>query len=493
MEQDVGVTRDEAISAARQDMNFFGALCVPEVFKYAFPPIFLAIWQLLTTAGTEAEGQKKLAIGIPRGFAKTLVLKLFVVWLILFTNRRFILIVCNTATLAENFIADVADILSSPNIVRVFGDWRFSLEKDTQELKKFSFKGRNITLAGLGSGSSLRGLNIKYVRPDVIIMDDMQSREEAESPVESKKSLAWMMGTLLKANDKKRCLFTFLGNMYPFEGTILKKLKTNPSWISFICGAILEDGESLWPELRSVEDILAELEDDEAMGHPEIFFSEVMNDDVAGSRAGIDFSKINIWHKDPQRPVYPQGGFVLVDPSSGKKKGDNVAIGAFDVFDGEPVLDELAVGKFNPGDQVANAIKLCVKHNYRAIVVESVAYQGTLGFWINRSLNQLGIKGIQILEINPRGQSKNARIVTMLKQLTADKNRIWVTVPTRSQVIHEITYFDPMKEKNVDDILDLLAYAPQVILQHRPQLSLIHDIDADEVQASFSDDLVLEF
>ena len=36
---------------------------------------------------------------------------------------------------------------------------------------------------------------------------------------------------------------------------------------------------------------------------------------------------------------------MLVDPSSGKEKGDNVAIGAFDVFDGEPVLDELAVGK----------------------------------------------------------------------------------------------------------------------------------------------------
>ena len=32
---------------------------------------------------------------------------------------------------------------------------------------------------------------------------------------------------------------------------------------------------NLWPELRSVEDIL-ELEDDEAMGHPEIFFSEAM-------------------------------------------------------------------------------------------------------------------------------------------------------------------------------------------------------------------------
>jgi hypothetical protein len=160
-------------------------------------------WQMLTEAASRKAGQDRLAIGLPRGFGKTLVLKLFVLWCILFTDRKFILVVCNTASLAENFIADVVDTLNSSNIVRVFGNWQLAVEKDTQPLKKFSFRGRPITLAALGSQSSVRGLNLKYERPDVIIMDDMQSKEEAASPTEAQKTLGWKTGTLLKANNKE--------------------------------------------------------------------------------------------------------------------------------------------------------------------------------------------------------------------------------------------------------------------------------------------------
>ena len=494
MEQDVGVTRDEAIYAAKEDLNFFGALSIPEVFRFLFPPVFLAIWQLLTSHATEDRGQKKLAIGLPRGFGKTILLKLFVVWVILFTNRRFILIVCNTAALAENFITDVSDIMSSMNILRVFGDWRLSLEKDTLELKKFSFRGRNITLAGLGSGSSLRGLNIKLVRPDLIIMDDMQSKEEAESEVESKKSLSWMLGTLMKANDKTRCLFVFLGNMYPYAGSILKKLKTNPSWTSFICGAILEDGESLWPELRSVTDIMAELEDDESMGHPEIFYSEVMNDDVAGSKSGVDFTKINIWDADRDVSyIYPQGGYVLIDPSLAKKKSDELAIGGFLIYDGEPVLTKLQVGKFNPGQTVDESIKMAASLGVRAIIVEAVAYQASLCYWLQLRITQLGLTGLNVLEINPQGQAKNSRIVGALKQLTATKERIWIAKAVRSLVVHQITYFDPLKPNNKDDILDLLGYSYPIIETHRNYLTMFNDITTEDETGTPQDELELDF
>lgn len=492
-EIDVGVTREEAVHAAKHDMNFFGALAIPEVFRYLFPPIFLAVWQLLTSAAQKEKGQDKLAVGLPRGIGKTIILKLFVVWAILFTDRKFILVVCNTAALAENFIADVSDILSSINIIRVFGDWRFSQEKDTLELKKFSFRGRNVILAGLGQGSSLRGLNIKFVRPDFIIMDDMQSREQAASEVESKKVLSWMMGTLMKANDKARCLFVFLGNNYPYEGAILRKLRKNPAWISFVCGAILADGESIWPELRSVESILEELEDDTAMGHPEIFFSEVMNDDVAGSVAGIDFDKINVWRDDPDHPIYPQAGFILIDPASGKKKGNDVAIGAYYIYDGEPVLQEVLTDKYSPGDQVDYCIKLALKYNISAIVLESVAYQSTLGYWLAQRVQQLGMRGMKILEITPQGLAKNSRIQTALKQLTAQKQRLWITPEVRSAVIHKITCWDPTKTNNDDDLLDLLGYAYIVLATHRHSLLLFFDLEQDAVRAITQPEMELDF
>lgn len=452
----VGANRDEVIAAGRSDLNFWGALCIPEIFAFPFPPIFLAIWQLLTGNATKAEGQDRTAIGLPRGFGKTILLKLYVAWLIAYTDRKFILIVCNTAALAENFIADVYDILTSENFIRVFGDCRMSLEKDTQGLKKFTFRGRPVILAGLGAGSSLRGLNIKFVRPDVILMDDMQSREEAESPVESVKSLVWMLGTLLKANNKKRCQNIFVGNMYPFDGSILKKLKHNPAWFSFITGAILADGDSIWPALRSVEDILDELENDMSMGHPELFYSEVMNDEEAGSRAGIDISRIRYW-EDPPMPVDAEAGCIIIDPSTGKKKGDDLAIGAFMIFDGKPVLWDLSVGKYDPGKCIAEAFRLAMTWNIQTIIVEGVAYQSTLCYWMNHFKQKHGLHGLRVLEFYPGAGTKNARIIAALKLLVSERRDLQLHPRVKSVTLHQIVHFNPIKTNNKDDVLDLLA------------------------------------
>lgn len=482
----VGLSRDQAVDAAKKDLNFFAALCIPDVFEFDFPPIFLAIWQMLTDGANKKVGQDKLAIGLPRGFGKTILLKLYVVWLILFTDRKFILVVCNTAALAENFISDVVDILDAPNVKRVFGDWRVGLTKDTQPLKKFTFAGRPVSLAALGSGSSLRGLNIKFVRPDAIIMDDMQSREEAESPVESIKILTWMLGTLLKANNKVRCQFTFVGNMYPFDGSILKKLRSNPAWTSFICGAILEDGQSIWPALRSVDDIINELEDDISMGHPEIFYSEVMNDDEAGNRAGIDITKINYW-QDPlpergEQPILPEAGFVIIDPSVGKKKNDKVGIGAILIYNGVPVVRKVLVDAFNPQQQIEKCFDLAAEFGLSAILVEGVAYQATLVFWMDMYKRQRGLYGVRVFEIYPGIATKVTRIINMLKTVTAPAKKLIIHPDVKALFVHQVTHWNPLRSKNIDEVLDIAAYCEPAIAQFGA--ALIRPFEAEYVSVS---------
>lgn len=488
----VGADRQQIIEAARYDLNLFAALCIPDVFEFDFPPVFLAAWQMLTDGANKEVGQDRIALGLPRGFGKTILLKLYAVWLTIYSDRRFILVICNTASLAEMFISDVSDILSSPNVIRLFGDWRLGLTKDTQPLKKFSFKGRPVSLAALGSGSSLRGLNIKFVRPDAMIMDDMQSREEAESPAIAADNLTWMLGTLLKANNKRRCQFVFVGNMYPFDGSILKKLKTNPAWVSFICGAILADGSSIWPELRSVDDILDELENDISMGHPEIFYSEVMNDDEAGNKAGIDITKINYFSAPEGEPLEPEAGCVIIDPSVGKKKSDKVAIGCVLYFNGVPVLREIKIDAFNPKQQIEESIKMAAKYGLMAIVVESVAYQATLVFWMEQAKRQLGLTGLRILEIYPGTVLKVSRIITALKQLTAQSGELMLHPDVKSLIIHQIVHFNPLRTKNVDDALDILAYAYPTLKQFG--ILLLKPFELPETStASFADTLELAF
>ena len=492
--QQVGIDRDAIITRCKTDLNFFAAVLLPEVYAFPFPPIFLAVWQMLIDNAHKPVGQDRLALGLPRGFGKTILLKLYTAYLVLYTDRRFILTICNTQPLASNFIADVQDMLDSDNCKAIWGDWRIAMTQDNAVQKKFTFRGRPVVMAALGNGGSPRGLNIKYVRPDVILMDDMQSREEAESPVVAAQVLAWMLGTLMKANNKLRCQFIFVGNMYPFEGSILKKLKNNPAWFSFICGAILADGQSIWPELRSVEDIMEELENDTSMGHPEIFFSEVMNDEEAGNRSGVDISKIAVYEDPPPHlPHYPDSGFIIIDPSVGKKKNDAVAIGAIMIFEGKPVMWDLRVGAFNPMQQILYSLELAIKYGIGIILIESVAYQATLCFWMNYFMVQRGIKGIRVGEIYPGMNMKNSRIISMLKDLTAPTPQAMIHTRIKTQFIHQVTHFNPVRTRNEDDILDLLAYARQAIVQFGAQLLLPIEAVQQAVSATTTEDFESAF
>lgn len=457
---EAGFSRDETIALAEKDLNFFAGISIPEIFKYLFPPIFIAIWELILNAVKQERGMLRLAIGIPRGFAKTAFLKIYVCYVILFTNRRFILIVCNTEALAMNFIADVFDILSSPNIIKLFGDWRLGAEKETQTIKKFGFRGRDIIVAGVGVGTSLRGLNLKFRRPDVIIMDDMQSKEDAENKLTAKNQLVWMTGTLMKARNYERCLFIFVGNMYPYEGSILRKLKHNPQWISFVCGAILANGESLWPEFRPVDELLAELEHDISMGTPEVFYAEVLNDEEAGTVSGIDLSKI------PSYPEYldehePQGGCIIIDPASGKKEGNDVAIGLFFIYSGTPVFRKVVVGKFSPIQTIYEALKLAMLHGIKVIAVESNAYQFTLIHWFQLVCQQKGIEGIEFVELYAGNLGKNSKIKNMLNSLIAGRPLLHPEV--RNKVVYQISQWNPLKINNTDDLLDLAAWIDRCI------------------------------
>lgn len=494
---DAGVSREQAIESARSDLNFLAMICVPEIFKYLFPKIFKALWQLLTAYLSVEKGMQRLAIGLPRGFGKTIFLKLIVVYTVLFTDRKFILVICNTEQLAENFIGDVIDVLDSANIRNLFGNWRIALEKDTLHLKKFHFRGRPIIIAAMGAGSSPRGLNIKFVRPDFIIMDDMQSKEQAESEIESKRVLSWMMGTLMKTNDPERCLYVFVGNMYPYPGSILKKIKDASAWVSVIMAAILEDGESIWPELKPVPVLLDELESDTQLGHPEIFMAEVMNDPNAGAKHGLDLTLIR---NAPDYLLDDQalGGFVIIDPSVGKKTSDDVAIGAFLVHDDKPLFRKLSHGKFDPKDTIKNAISLCLEFGIPIIFVESVAYQATLAFWIDFWLKELRIEGIEVAEIYPGQSSKNARIFgtlkAMAKPLLMDAT-VLVHSSIRNLFVDQAQNWDPLKTKNKDDILDLPTYCDRIMLEHRGNLMRVFDYGTSTTQvgATYGEEMALAF
>jgi hypothetical protein len=487
--EEVAVKTEQVADVAKRDFNFLAMLSMSGDFLFNFPAFYLVLFSLLTSFKDTVE---KFAIGIPRGFAKTTFIKVMCVWYVLFSHKNFILIVGASEKKAVNILSDVCDMLSGSNIRRIFGHWDANIEENNQVTKVFHFRGREIIMWAAGAGTSVRGINRKNKRPDVIIMDDIQEREDAPNKELADQLVVWMLSTLMKAASPFGCTYIFIGNMYP-QNSILEKLKNNKQWTSFIVGGITESMESLWEELKPIKNLLDEYESDTLMGHPEVFISEVLNSTEIALASGIDITKI------PFMPEYllsvdaGEGSFIIIDPSSGKKNGDDCTINHFELMDGKAVLDELAMGTLTPKETIKTAIDMGLKRNTRLIGVEGVAYQSTLLFWFDEYCEENGISGFQFIELSPKGQAKNNRIKKGMVKLLAGEILLHPNV--RSLVISQIVDWNPLKVTNTDDIIDPLGYVEEVIQNHGEEI--IRDMfnigDQSQASAAHTDDIEMPF
>jgi hypothetical protein len=454
--------RHQVIESARNSLDFLAALAIPDTFNYMFSPTHNTAWSILVNG--EANNEIKFlqfAIGIPRGHAKTTLIKLFILRCILFSSRKFILVTGATEPHAINIITDVESMLDQPNIKAVFGDWRLSMFTDTKSMKRFGYCGRNITLAAVGAGGAVRGINVDNERPDIIVMDDIQTKECASSAVQSKALIEWMAGTLMKAKSQRRCLFIFAGNMFASQGSILRQLKTNPTWIKFISGAILADGTALWPEHRSIQSLIDELNNDIALQQAHVFFSEVLNDVESGVNSDVDYSKFPLWpwtsHDNPQ------GKFLLIDPSQGKGKDHDVIL-TCEIYDSKIGIRAITEAHYSPANLIRQALIIAITTQSYCIAIESTAYQSTLLYWFDHIAEEVGIKGISFVPIYTNSVSKNSRIANGIKAMQTSE--IYLHDSIRSLVQRQIADWEPMKRDNTDDILDAISNAPKVLAEY---------------------------
>ena len=466
--------RAKVIKYAEEDFNFFAALCLPSVMEYEFPPEYLAMTDMVEEAVRDtSKVDHNFALGLPRGHAKTTWAKIFTAWCFCFTEKQYALISSSNENKAQSFIGDVARILKSPNLTKLFGSFQEGAEKDAAGLKIFTYRGKTRILHAVGANGDPRGYNIDFQRPDIHICDDIQSRDNAKSDVESSRLKEWYLSTFYLTKSPKGVVHLYIGNTFPYEGCILSQLRKDPNYISFVVGAILANGEALWPELNSIEKLKADFKRLIAAKQPEIFLSELMNDDRSTVAIGFDYESIAKWDKEDYTP--PQAGFIMIDVAGDKKDSDDTAIGACLIFDEytKPYFREVDAGKYNPLNTLKNAMKMAVKYNIKAIYVEAVAYQSSLLFWADFITTTYGISGFEFFPVAPRKVPKNVRIMDSLRSLQAGELILHDDV--RTIVTHQISTFDVSRTNNTDDILDLMDYMKEIPQKEPQNITLLVD------------------
>lgn len=456
--QESHVDAGEAYERGKVDINFFAALMLPAVMISPLPAFYVAIFRMLVNRTPEQMGRiLRFALGLPRGHAKTTFIKILIAWFIAYDKIKFVAIVCATEPLAEELLADVSNILGSPNAEKIYGRWSDQLTTDTKGIKKALYHGSVIILVAKGAGSSIRGINVDNKRPDLIFCDDAQTKECDDSPTESAKFRKWLVAMFKIEAPRGDRLIIYVGNMYS-DRCILYQLKTNSKWISLITGAILANGEPLWPELHSLEELYDSYLHDVELGEAEVWFAEVMNDPVAANVSLINGS-IPDCPYDFNKAI-ADGVFITIDPAGFYDHSDDNVIATHYVFDGKGILRDISAGKKDPEELIKTALQKAIAHGASLIGVESVAYQQTLLFWFEKYVKLWKVTGIHIVPLKPKNRSKESRIRLFVAEVLSrnyyihnDAKPVWLWQALKYKI---------GMPKNKDDILDAAAYGLDV-------------------------------
>lgn len=452
----IAVSLSDAYEKGKMDINFFAALCMPEVFKFSLPPFYVAAWQLIVAQDdpSRLDSLFRFALGLPRGHAKTTFIKILIAWMIVYDYASFILVVCANSGLAENLLADIDDILASDNITSIYGNWADSKAIDSKDTKKAAYHSRSVTLVARGWSAGIRGINLKNQRPDFIFCDDAQTKDNDNSPTERQHLLEELTGTIFKAvAHRGRRTIVYVGNLYS-EECILQKFRENPYWTSMITGAILDDGNPLWPELVSLRELKESYEHDEALGLSHIWFAEVMNDPQSVLHSLLP---LPIPDSDVDEFVLDDGAFITVDPAGFRSTSDDNVIALHRKYNNKGYVVGIDAGIKNPSELIEATLKMALKNGVSLIGIEAVAYQQTLAYWMNFFLDKLGIKHIKVVELHPHGRSKEARIRQFVEELY--RGSYYIHDPAARRAFNwQGSLYKLGKKNNRDDVLDAIAY-----------------------------------
>lgn len=184
----------------------------------------------------------RIAIAAPRGHAKSTIVSLvYVLWCLLYNKEKLVLIISNTEEQAIKFLRDIREqIESNPLICSDFPEICQVKKPKPWSKKQIQLPNGAMVLA-YGVNQRLRGIKKNKYRPGLIIADDMENLDQAESEEQRNKLREWFKRTLLNAGDSRTNVI-MIGTILHQDSLLaeLTNSNRNPSWVSKKYRAVIQ-------------------------------------------------------------------------------------------------------------------------------------------------------------------------------------------------------------------------------------------------------------
>ncbi len=319
------------------------------------------------------ELSRNTAIMMPRGFSKTTLVNAANLFLICYQEADFTLYISETKTHSETQIRNIKnEIETNELLIAAFGalkgaTWRNDLIKTTN----------GVTIGCAGRGGQIRGKNEEGNRPSRIILDDVEDEESISTPDQLLKTSDWFFKSVKPALPRMRrdAQIIMLGTMLSADA-LLPSLLNDPDWTSIKFGALLPDGEPLWKEMMSLEDIQREKASYIRLGKLNAFYLEYLS--TARNTEEQKFPRRFFRYNSA-----PLSSFnaIAIDPAiSEKPTSDYCAIAVAGMQPNGKIIvhDMWAKVGASPREMVDKYFELHKKFNCIRQGVESIAFQAAL-------------------------------------------------------------------------------------------------------------------
>ena len=241
----------------------------------------------------------------PRGHAKSVHLDVGIpLWLKFQGDLRVMVLVGKSEDNADALLGDLqAELQYNELIKRDFGE---QYEAGMWQEGEFVTKDRCAFFAR-GRGQSPRGLRFREMRPDYIVVDDLDDDEMSRSESRIREMAKWVKEALFGCFGGKGGRFVMVGNLIS-RNSVLQKIIDSKTVHTSLINAIDKHGEPSWPQ-RYTREYLADIE--EFMGYRS-FQKEYMNNPIT---EGAVFSERWIRYRKMLKLKNYEAIVVYVDPS----------------------------------------------------------------------------------------------------------------------------------------------------------------------------------
>jgi len=378
----------------------------PERFFRPFSRLHDEIFDVL-----DDDTKQKVVIAAPRGFGKTTIDTIaHPAKRILFREKKYIVPISATATSALLQGENLKNELTGNPIIRQF----FGNMKTRNFSKEQWVTSNDIMVMPRGAGQQVRGLLFNRYRPDLILADDLETKEGTRSQEQREKLAEWWETDVCNSIDRGSddWKIVIVGTIL-HEDSLLANLIDDPEWHSVQLSICDDDFNSLWPDFISTEAIKRLYHYHKNKGKADLFFQEYRN--MAVSSEDASFKNENFRYYTEQKlaedNLHNMRTMVIVDPAKTVKlqSADSAIVGiTIDRTKNAVYVRDIVSEKFYP-DQLYDAMFKMVKGlNATILAIEETS----LNEFIKQPvINECRVRGIwpTLIWLNPRA-SKEERV-----------------------------------------------------------------------------------